>query len=345
MAMTESASRPSDRLPGRGRPPRRSACSASPPTPRRGPLDARLAGDERISVATVTTPAAVPAHVDAADCVVLGPGLSEDDYLELLGTIRERNQAVPVVLLAPDSSRAVRDALGELEWGDLIRPATTRCERERLANRIRALVGYRRATALARRSLAALAHGSDAVAIVAPDGTVEYVNPCSPASSARPHRSSSVVRGGRCSPTPKWTAWRRTPSPASRTAGAGSATASFAGRTTPPSPPRRASTRSTTTAWCSPSRPARRGELIRALRPSRSVRSLSPAVPPLPLFRLSASLTPSPGRPRTATAGSQPSTSPIPRRTTRRDSGPRRQSLSLVARTRRAPPAASRRTS
>jgi len=178
MAMTESASRPSDRLPGEGPSAATISVLGVAADPEAGdPLDARLAGDERISVATVTTPAAVPAHVDAADCVVLGPGLSEDDYLELLGTIRERNQAVPVVLLAPDSSRAVRDALGELEWGDLIRPATTRCERERLANRIRALVGYRRATALARRSLAALAHGSDAVAIVAPDGTVEYVNP------------------------------------------------------------------------------------------------------------------------------------------------------------------------
>ncbi|WP_177227724.1 PAS domain-containing protein [Halomicrobium zhouii] len=181
--MIESGSSPAELLPGEEQP----AASisvlgvAADPDAEEG-LGELLAGDpladaDRISVPTVTTPAAAPAHVDAADCVVVGSDLSEDDSLELLETILERDRTVPVVLLAHAPSRAVRDALTELDWTDRLRPAATRSERAHLADRIRTVVGYRRVTAMARRSLAALAHGSDAVAIVAPDGTVEYVNP------------------------------------------------------------------------------------------------------------------------------------------------------------------------
>ncbi|MCU4802295.1 PAS domain-containing protein [Halobacteria archaeon HArc-gm2] len=180
--MIESGSSPAELLPGE----EQSAAPisvlgvAADPDGEEG-LGELLAGDsladaDQISVATVTTPAAAPAHVDAADCVVGGPDLSDADRLELLETIRDRDRTVPTVLLAANPSRAVRDALAELDWTERLRPATTRSEYAHLADRIRTVVGYRRATDLARRSLAALAHGSDAVAIVTPDGTVEYVN-------------------------------------------------------------------------------------------------------------------------------------------------------------------------
>lgn len=140
-------------------------------------LGTRLDEDEKIRIETVTTPAAILANLDSADCVVSEGHLPAADLLERLATIREREPNLPFVLLASDPPQEVVDALCEEPWTDCFPLDDSAENADLLAQRIRDVVGYRRATALARRALAAVEHGSDAIAIVAPDGTVEFVNP------------------------------------------------------------------------------------------------------------------------------------------------------------------------
>ena len=140
-------------------------------------LGARLERDDEFSVETVTTPAAVSAHPDAVDCVVSEGHFAEADLLELLATVRERDPELPFVLLASDPPQAVVDALCEEPRTDCFQWEGSAEQADLLAQRIRRVVEYRRTTALARRALAAVEQGSDAIAIVTPDGTVEFVNP------------------------------------------------------------------------------------------------------------------------------------------------------------------------
>ena len=140
-------------------------------------LRARLGGDDRIRVEAVSTPNVAPSHVDAVDCVVSEGDVAAAALLDLLATVRERDATLPFVLLATDPPRPVVDALGEAHWAEHLRPTSDVERSDPVHRRIRSLVGYRRVTALARRALAALRQGSDAVAIVGPDDAVEFVNP------------------------------------------------------------------------------------------------------------------------------------------------------------------------
>lgn len=138
-------------------------------------ISTRLGQDDQICIETVTA-SAVPTRLDSVDCVVSEDDLSDDDLLELLATIREREPDLPFVLLASDPSAEVVATLCETPWTDCLRSGGDVEQTDVLAQRIRVLVGYHRVTTLARRALAAIERGSDAIAIVAPDGTVEFAN-------------------------------------------------------------------------------------------------------------------------------------------------------------------------
>lgn len=137
-------------------------------------VTAHLDGADGIDVETVTTPTTAPAHLDAVDCVVVGDALSDEQLRELLATVRQREPTLPFVLVADDPSRDLVDRIGESPWNGHVAPGAG--QQALLASRIRTLVGHRRTTTVARRALAALEQAADAIAIVTPDGTIEFAN-------------------------------------------------------------------------------------------------------------------------------------------------------------------------
>lgn len=178
MAMTDPAGTAASLIPGGGP-------SATPisvlhvgadggETDRLGP---RLERDDGISVETVATTGAAASRLGATDCVVAESDGADDALVELLATVRARDPDIPFVLLASDPPTAVVEALDEASWTDCVRAPADDVQPDVLAQRIHRIVRYRRVTALARRALAAVEQGTDAVAIVAPDGTVEFANP------------------------------------------------------------------------------------------------------------------------------------------------------------------------
>lgn len=139
-------------------------------------VGARLEREDGIRVETVAAPADVARFLGSVDCVVSEATYPDDALVDLLSVVRARGSDLPVVLLARDPSPRVVDALDDTPWTDCLQWDANDEQANALVRRVTHLVGYRRVTALARRALAAVEQGTDAVAVVAPDGTVEFVN-------------------------------------------------------------------------------------------------------------------------------------------------------------------------
>lgn len=129
-----------------------------------------------VSVETVAPPEAVPRHLGAADCVVSDGYTSTEALADLLATVREHDPRLPFVLVAADPSQTILDTLLDAPWTDCSGHAGDDPAAGLLVHRLQTLVDRRRLTEVARRSLAALEQGTEAVAIVDPDGTVAFAN-------------------------------------------------------------------------------------------------------------------------------------------------------------------------
>ena len=128
----------------------------------------------------------VEVDVDAVDCLVIDRTTIADDTdtdaeRELTDTLERIGQRVPdlpIVLLAEDPAKwtAAVEATRSVRWGECLERSASPAEIDRLTCRIEALVERRHLTALSRRTLAGIELAGDAIAIVAPDGTVEFAN-------------------------------------------------------------------------------------------------------------------------------------------------------------------------
>lgn len=142
----------------------------------RNRLTAALAGDDGVEVESVATSTAALVDLEAVDCVVSGHELPETDGLELLAAIREREPLLPFILFATDPPREVVEALHSVEWTGYVENCGTPKQAGVLAGRIHALVDHQRTVAVARRTRAAVELATNAIALVDPDGVVEFAN-------------------------------------------------------------------------------------------------------------------------------------------------------------------------
>lgn len=143
--------------------------------PRLERVRSTLEAEDAFEVGTAADPAGALRRLDGVDCVVVDGRASEVDGLELLADVRERDSGLPLFLLGGDSPPDVADAVLSEPWTDYLRRESVATDADRLSHRIRRLVGHRRSEALARRALAGVETARDGVAVVAPDGTFEFV--------------------------------------------------------------------------------------------------------------------------------------------------------------------------
>lgn len=145
-------------------------------------------GDEAdLAVETVTELAAVTERRDIdADCLVLttaagtpetdapaGDGTAVEGVHDRLEAVREHAGDLPIVVLADERTLALADAVRSYEWTAVV-------ERDeppdRVADRISELLERHRLAALSRRSLASVELAGDAIAIVDPDGDLQFAS-------------------------------------------------------------------------------------------------------------------------------------------------------------------------
>lgn len=129
--------------------------------------------DDRIAVLTAPSVTDALPELDNVDCFV-GSYPSETET-GLLERITQQRTDLPVVLLT-DEGATVGDAVRSHGWIDWLDRSGATGDGERLSRRIRSLVERRRLAGLVRRSLAGIELAGDAIAIVAPDGTVQFTN-------------------------------------------------------------------------------------------------------------------------------------------------------------------------
>ncbi|MXV62954.1 PAS domain-containing protein [Natronorubrum sp. JWXQ-INN-674] len=136
--------------------------------------------DTGFTVRTTSSITAGGTALDDVDCLVVDYGLAgqrDADLLDLLERVRRRAPDLPVLLVTarPAASTAIDAAHAHrrVDWLELDDPDAGL---ERAESRITALVERQRLEALSRRSLASVELASDAIAIVAPDGEIEFAN-------------------------------------------------------------------------------------------------------------------------------------------------------------------------
>lgn len=132
-----------------------------------GTVDGESGGDaESASDATVDTNATTDTNATADTDTT-------DDVVDRLETIRTDAPELPVVVLAAEGSPELARAVRSVDWTAVI-------ERDeapaRIAARVHDLLERRRLAALSRRSLASLEFAGDAVAIVDPDGEIQFAS-------------------------------------------------------------------------------------------------------------------------------------------------------------------------
>ncbi|MDS0476309.1 PAS domain-containing protein [Natrinema sp. 1APR25-10V2] len=122
---------------------------------------------------------------DEFDCLVVslhaivgdgGDGKTRDTHAavdDLLETIRSDAPDLPVVTLVDERTPDLASAVQSYEWAAIVQRDVTP---DRLASRVRDLVEHRRLAVLSRRSLAGLEFAGGAVAIVDPDGELQFAS-------------------------------------------------------------------------------------------------------------------------------------------------------------------------
>ena len=135
------------------------------------------AADAEFTVRTTSSITAEGAALDAVDCLVVDDGLADQRDADFLERVRQRAPDLPVLLITarPATSTAIETVRRHrwVDWLELDDPDTAL---ERAGPRITALVKRQRLEALSRRALASVELASDAIAIVAPDGEIEFTN-------------------------------------------------------------------------------------------------------------------------------------------------------------------------
>ncbi|RXK50548.1 PAS domain-containing protein [Halorientalis pallida] len=138
-------------------------------------VDSTLGADETFDVVTVGSVGAALEHLDDADCVVSNLDGSTPDGDDLLATVRERYPSLPFVLFTVQSLRDVPATTFDGLWTDYLEKNGLR-SLELLGQRLRRLVAHQAATTAAQRGLAAAQATQEGIAIVDPDGAVEFAN-------------------------------------------------------------------------------------------------------------------------------------------------------------------------
>ena len=138
-------------------------------------VEARAGDDLAIRIGA-SLEAAIP-DADTTDCLVVDRATTADAATSL-ERVSQRAPDLPIVLLADGSTErtAAVETVRSVRWGECLERTASPAGIDRLTHRIEALVERRRLTALSRRALAGVELAGDAIAIVAPDGAVEFAN-------------------------------------------------------------------------------------------------------------------------------------------------------------------------
>ncbi|WP_049914218.1 PAS domain-containing protein [Haloterrigena salina] len=136
-------------------------------------VEAAVDDDDRIAVRTAPSVADAFPELDDVDCFV--GSYPPENGTGLIERVTEGAIDLPVVLLV-DEGATIGDEVRAHGWLDWVDRAAAIEDGERLRRRIRSLVERRRLAGLTRRSLAGIELAGDAIAIVAPDGTVQFAN-------------------------------------------------------------------------------------------------------------------------------------------------------------------------
>lgn len=133
--------------------------------------------DRPLRLRTASSLAAALESIDGVDCFVCQHPFAGSEPTAVLERVRRRG-TVPVLFVTGEPARAaeVRDAASEFRWTDVVAAADPARLRDRLSHRLPRLVERRRLSALSKRSFSGLELAGDAIAIVSPDGTVEFAN-------------------------------------------------------------------------------------------------------------------------------------------------------------------------
>lgn len=131
---------------------------------------------DRLDVHATGAPEDATTDLDAVDCVVSDYDVPGTTGVDLLAAVRERDPALPFVLLTNERRPEVLDPVAEAEWADCFQKGDGLAATTLLGRRIGHLVDHKRAAALAGRALAGVETADAGIALAAPDGTLQYVN-------------------------------------------------------------------------------------------------------------------------------------------------------------------------
>ncbi|MFQ3318333.1 MAG: PAS domain S-box-containing protein [Natronomonas sp.] len=154
--------------------------------------DSLEAANERLSVATVTTPDTVTDRLGEFDCIVSDYEMPGTDGLELLRQVRVLDEEIPFILFTGDGSEGVASDAISLGVTDYIAKGGGQERFERLAHRVESVVDAKRATEAVEKTrekaaaaiererarFRALIEQSPAMmAVMNQSGAFEYVSP------------------------------------------------------------------------------------------------------------------------------------------------------------------------
>lgn len=131
---------------------------------------------------TIQTAASIPetvASLDDVDCLVSDPAAVRNESVdEFLDRVAGRPSELSVLFLLDrvDESATVVDAVTSYRWVDCLVKGDSTAAVERLGQRVHTLVERRQLETLSERSFASIELARDAIAIVGPDGDVDFAN-------------------------------------------------------------------------------------------------------------------------------------------------------------------------
>ncbi|SDR31624.1 PAS domain-containing protein [Natronobacterium texcoconense] len=130
-----------------------------------------------LDITTAPTLSAAFDRLSGIDCFVCRYPLETASLEETIERVRRRRPGLPVLVVTDDSRlTAVRDATADHRWIDVIVADETASIDERLRYRVPRLVERKHLSTLSNRSLAGIELAGDAIAIVNPNGTLEFPN-------------------------------------------------------------------------------------------------------------------------------------------------------------------------
>ncbi|MFB6236333.1 MAG: PAS domain S-box protein [Halopenitus sp.] len=134
--------------------------------------------DDRFEVRTAENPRTALRIVDEehVDCVVSDFDMPEFDGLELLESVREKNEDLPFILFTGKGSEAIASRAISAGVTDYLQKASGTEQYEILANRIRNAVSETEANQQMDRAFEAIDAAQEGISLLDDDGTFIYVN-------------------------------------------------------------------------------------------------------------------------------------------------------------------------